>query len=237
MSATPILTIVLPVFNEVETISQAINDVASLDVDKEIIIIDNYSTDGTRDILRSINNPEINILYNDRNRGFGFSFKRGLELARGDYLFIHFARCEYEYTKCLEMLLLCMNNNLDAVFGSRLVSVKNIMQKFKAITERPPFLASFILTYLVNKWYSRSFTDIIGIKLYRVKNLKNIPINTYGFGFEAEHISRMCKAGFSIGEVRVGYWPTQDQRRKKIKPYHLVNLLWVLFREKYLVRH
>ena len=228
------LTIIVTVYNEVRTVKQAIDDVRSLDIEKEIIVIDNCSTDGTKEILKGFNDDDIKIIYQDKNYGYGKSIERGVSLANGEYIFVQFTDLEYDYTKCLDMLQLAEKNGYDAVFGSRLKDILKIRSKWSLVKERPACLATLISTYLVNKWYGYHFTDVIGTKLYRTSSVRTIPIDTYGPGFEFEHVSRMCKAGFKIGEINVGYKPRASNKEKKIKPYHMLNALWALFKVRFL---
>ena len=224
------LTIIVTVYNEVKTIKQAIDDVRSLDVDKEIIVIDNCSTDGTCEILEALTDYDIEIVYQDRNYGVGKSFEKGFELANGEFVFIQHADLEYEYRKCLDMLRLAERVNLDAVFASRIKDLLKIRSKWSLLKERPAYLASYISTYLINRWYGYNFTDVIGAELYRTTVIKEIPINTYNAGFKFEHVSRMCKKKLKIGEINIGYKPRENSSGKTIKAYHMLNALYAMVR-------
>lgn len=225
------LTVLIPVFNEVKTIREAVEDARRIDAQSEIIVIDNYSTDGTRDILKSLDVEPIKIVFQDQNYGFGTSIEKGISLARGEYIYVHMSDREYHYSNCHQMLRLAEENNLDAVFGSRLKNRKKSV--LGLIRERPEYIASFLCTFLINFWYRRNFTDVLGNRFYRRKSVLTIPITTHGIGFEFEHTSRMCKRGFKIGEIAVKYVSRPFRREKKIRPYHLLLALWVLFRVRY----
>ena len=229
----PKLSFVVTVYNEKRTIEQAINDVKSLNVDKEIIVVDNFSTDGTRDILDSMDDGSITLVYQDKNYGFGKSIETGIKHAKGEFIFIQFADLEYDYTKCIDMLNLAEKEKYDAVFGSRLKTRLKNENIWNIIKERPTYLASVVSTFLINKWYNFNFTDIIGTKLYRTSSVRKIKIHTYSMGFEFEHVSRMCKAGFHIGEVNIDYNPRTSKEGKKIKFYHMLNAFFAMFKVKY----
>jgi glycosyltransferase involved in cell wall biosynthesis len=228
------VTIIVTVYNEIKTIIQAIDDVRTLNVEKEIIVIDNCSTDGTRELLRSIEDDSFKVVFQDKNYGFGKSIETGISLAKGEYIFVQFSDLEYDHTKCIDMIRLAENNNYDAVFGSRIKDILKTRSRWSLIKERPACLASVISTYLVNRWYGYNFTDIIGAKLYRTSSVKKIQIDTYGMGFEFEHVSKMCRRRFRIGEVNIDYWPRTNSKEKKIKPYHMLNAVWAMFKVKFL---
>lgn len=228
------LTVIVTAYNEIKTIVQAINDVRNLDIEKEIIVVDNCSTDGTRELLRSIEDGSFKVVYQDKNYGFGKSIETGISLAKSEYIFVQFSDLEYDHTKCIDMIQLAEDNNYDAVFGSRTKNILKTWTRWRLIRERPAYLASVISTYLVNKWYGYDFTDIIGAKLYRTSSVKKIPIDTYGMGFDFEFVSKMCRRGFTIGEVNVDYRPRSNSKEKKIKPYHMINALWALFKVRFM---
>jgi len=227
------ISFIIPCYNEIKTIEKAIQQVRDLQINKEIIIIDNGSSDGTREVLESINSDDLQIVFQDKNYGFGKSIQVASSLVTGDFIYIQFADLEYELKKCHEMLIIAIRENLDAVFGSRLSS--RIMNEsfFSIINKKPAFLATFITTFLINKWYNYQFTDIIGSKFYRTSSLKTVIPQTNGQGFDFELVSIMCKRKFKIKEIQVGYTPRKNPREKKIKPYHMINALWALIKVKW----
>ncbi|MDI6839390.1 MAG: hypothetical protein QMD71_00815 [bacterium] len=130
------------------------------------------------------------------------------------------------------MIKLAESDNYDAVFGSRLMGRENLSY-WELIKERPEYLATIISTFLINKWYNYNFTDIIGAKLYRTSSVRKMRFDTYGVGFDFEFVSKMCKSGFKIGELPIGYKPRLQKEGKKIKPYHMLHALVALFRVKF----
>ena len=111
------LTIIVTVYNEVRTVKQAIDDVRSLDIEKEIIVIDNCSTDGTKEILKGFNDDDIKIIYQDKNYGYGKSIERGVSLANGEYIFVQFNRLN-KIKKQLNPFLFC-TSAMDDMFSYR----------------------------------------------------------------------------------------------------------------------
>jgi len=227
------ISIIVIVYNEVKTIKKAIDDVRSLDLDKEIIVIDNFSTDGTINELKKLNYTNIRIVYQDKNYGVGKSYETGFKLATGKYIFIQHADLEYDAAACLDMLKLAENKNLDAVFGSRIKDSLKIQSKWNLVKERPAFLASYIATSLINKWYGYNFTDVIGGEFYKTSIIRSVPISTYQTGFKFEHVSRMCKQSLNIGEINIGYKPRENSSEKKIKAYNMLNAIWAMFKVRY----
>ena len=145
------LTLVIQVFNEKSTILQAINEAKQLKIDKEIIVVDNHSTDGTREILKNLNDDSLHIIFQPKNFGPGRTVQVGTNLAEGIYLHFYHADLEYKANDVYKMLQKAEEENLDAVFGSRLANKKHL-SKFTLIKERPYVLATLIATYLINKW-------------------------------------------------------------------------------------
>jgi len=228
------VSFIIPCFNEIKTIRQAIEEVKILDFEKEIIVVDNCSTDGTREALKDLETTDMQIVYQDKNYGFGRSIQIASSLATGDFIYIQFADLEYELNKCYKMLSIAVRDNLDAVFGSRLSSKIMNESFFITISKKPSFLATFITTYLINKWYDYQFTDIIGSKFYRTSSLRKVIPKTNGQGFDFELVSIMCKRKFRIKEIEVGYTPRNNPGEKKIKPYHMINALWALIKVRWL---
>ena len=145
------LTILIGCFNERPTILQAIEQAKDIKIDKEIIVIDNCSTDGTREILEELkDNKELSIIFHSKNMGAGYSAIEGINLAKGDYLYGPGADLEYKMEDVYAMLNKLEMENLDVVLGSRLLEKKGI-SRYRLIKERPFWLGTLIATFLVNK--------------------------------------------------------------------------------------
>ena len=222
------LTYVVLVWNEVKTIKKAIEDVQKIKYpNKEIIVIDNNSTDGTKNILKKIKN--IKKIYRKKNLGAGKSCVTGIKKAKGEYIFIQFSDLEYDHNRSIDMLNYAMKNNLDIVLGSRLKNKKSI---YKMIIRKPSYLATIITTFLINILYKKKFTDIIGAKLYKTQSVKKIPVNSFHTGFDFEFISRACVRKLKIGEISVKYKQRKNSSNKKIKFYNIFNAFYEIFKVK-----
>ena len=225
------ITYVVLVWNEVKTIKKAIQDVESIKYsNKEIIVIDNNSTDGTVDILKKIKN--IKIIYRKKNLGAGQSTLTGIKKAKGEYIYIQFSDLEYDHNRSIDMLNYAIKNNLDIVLGSRLKNKKSV---YKLLLKKPAYLATILTTFLINIFYKKNFTDIIGSRLYNKESISKISekSTSRGAGFDFELVSLMCKHQFKIEEIYTSYIPRANSAEKKIKFYHMFNALFEIFRIKF----
>lgn len=224
------LTVIVTVYNEKNTIIKAIEEARNIQLDKEVIVIDNCSTDGTREILRGLNYSDIKIVYQSMNYGYGMSVIAGMNLAQGEYLFVHNSDLEYDPACVYEMLESAERENLDVIFGSRLLNRRN-EPVFKILKERPFFLGALIITFLTNLFYGKNFTDVIGNRLYRTSSLRKLNPQIHGIGFDFEVVSKLCKYGFKIKEMPVKYSPRT--KGKKITVYDIIPAVLTMLRIKF----
>jgi glycosyltransferase involved in cell wall biosynthesis len=226
------LTIVITVFNEKNTIVRAIEEAKNIAIEKEIIVVDNFSTDGTREILRGLNDDSIKIVYQSRNYGYGMSIITGMNLSRGEFVYVHNSDLEYDLNCVYAMLDLAEKDKLDAVFGSRLYNrIKE--GRFKILRERPFYLGTMVTTKLANIFYGKNFTDIIGSKFYRTASLRKINPQLASIGsFDFEVVSKLCKYSFKVKETPVKYSPRA--LGKKIRVYDIVPAVLTMLKIKFL---
>ena len=226
------ITYIITVYNEVKTVAKAIEDIIQLKFrNKEIIVIDNGSNDGSQEIINKFSN--IKKILRKKNLGFGKTIEEGINKAKGKYIFIHYSDLEYDHKRSIFMMRLAERKKLDVVMASRLKNILKKKNKIQIIWSKPAYMATLICTYLINKFYNKKFTDVIGTKLYLTKNIKKIPINSYGMGFDFEFISRICKNNYKIAEVSIRYKPRPNFNDKKIKFYHMMNALYEIFKVKF----
>ena len=229
-----IITFLIPVYNEVKTVENAIGEVLELkNIQKEIIVIDNCSTDGTIEILKKFKDTNnVNIIFKSKNLGYGDSIKKGFELATGDYIYIQYTDLEYHINGFKLMLNKILETKSDCIFGERYKtnSNKNIIQQ---IINRPAYLATLITTTMINIFYNKNFKDIIGAKLYKTNKIKSIKIDCNYAGFDFELVSRMIKNNFKIERILVPYKPRENSSEKKIKFYNMFNAIYEIFRIKF----
>ena len=224
------LTYLVLVYNEVKTVKKAIEQVINIKYkNKEIIVIDNGSTDGSAEIIKKF--KKIKKILRKKNLGAGKSMEEGFKKAKGDYIFIQYSDLEYDYKRSIYMKNYAIKNNLDVVLGSRLKNKKNSI--LKIILDKPAYLATITCTFLINIFYNKNFTDIIGGKLYKRSSILKVPISSYHYGFDFQFLSRACKKKLTIGEVSIKYCPRKNSSEKKIKFYHMINALYEIFKVKF----
>jgi len=228
------LTIIVTCFNEKITILKAIEEAKNLNIEKEIVVIDNCSTDGTREILKALNDNSIKIVFQPQNYGYGRSVKTGISLAKGEFAYVQYSDLEYDIGSVHGMLNLAEKDNLDAVFGSRLYGIKkNLISVYRLVKKRPYYLGTLATTFLINLFYGRRFTDIIGTRLYRTSSFKKIDIKANGMSFDFEVVSKLCKKGFSIKETPVSYKARSAREGKKVKAMDIIPALAAIIRIKF----
>ena len=210
-----LITYIIPVLNERKTVEKSVQDIINLSIEKEIIIIDNNSSDGTKEVIKKFYNmPNIKIIEKNQNLGFGHSIQTGFNLANGKYLFIQYADLEYDHFASLKMLEIAEKEKLDVVFASRLLNSTKF-EILKKLIKKPSYLATLICTFLINFFYKEKLTDIIGTKLYNKKNLINLMPKNNGQGFDFEFVSIICKKKLKIKELNIEYTPRKNSKKKK----------------------
>ena len=226
------LSIIICCFNEKATISKVIQEAKVLNIDKEIIVIDNCSTDGTKEILEGLKGDNtLKIIFNPKNMGPGYSGFEGIRLARGDYFYGPGADLEYSMEDVYQMIDKAEKEDLDVVLGSRLMDRKNVSLP-ELIKERPFWLGTIIGTFLINFLYRRNFTDVIGSNLTKVEVFRSLGISNRGHAEAFEFISRICKRGCKIGEVPVYYKPRPHKEGKTISVFDMLPAILVILRIK-----
>lgn len=225
-----LLSVVIPVFNEAKTISKIIDEInaVSLLFEKEIIVIDDSSTDGTTEILRTIerDNNNIAVIYHDKNQGKGAALKNGFNLAKGDIVIIQDADLEYnpqEYSKLINPIVV---GKADVVYGSRFISGEphRVLYFWHSMGNR-------FLTLLSNMFTNLNLTDMeTCYKVFRKEILTKIDIREKRFGFETEITAKVAKQGCRIYEVGISYSGRTYKEGKKINWKDGVWALWCILR-------
>tara|TARA_B100000131_G_scaffold310161_1_gene341529 strand:- start:171 stop:857 length:687 start_codon:yes stop_codon:yes gene_type:complete len=207
------ISIVIPCYNESSTISKIIEKVKNeKNYDKEIIVIDDFSTDGTREILKNDISEKIDeLILNDRNFGKGYSVRQGIKRAKGDIILIQDADLEYDpsdYSKLIEPI---KKDYADVVYGSRFVGSdeKRVLFFWHSI-------GNYFLTTLSNMFSNLNLTDMENCyKVFKSEIIKNIELKENRFGFEPEVTAKIAKKNCRIYEVGVKYYGrTYDQGKK-----------------------
>lgn len=206
------LSVVIPVYNEKETILGIIRRVKEEPTDKEIIIIDDCSTDGTRDVLKGINDDSVKVYFHEKNQGKGAALRTGFGKASGDIVVIQDADLEYdpqEYPKLIKPIL---DGKADVVYGSRFSGGEPHRVVFFW-----HMMGNRFLTFLSNILTNLTLTDMeTCYKAFRSDVLKEIVIEENRFGFEPEITAKVAKLGVRIYEVGISYSGRSYGEGKKI---------------------
>lgn len=208
------ISVIIPCYNEKNTIEKIVEKIIALkDLDKEIIIVDDNSTDGTKDILKNIINKNVSKIYfNETNQGKGFCVKKGIQEAIGDIILIQDADLEYdprEYSKLIKPIL---DGHADVVYGSRFIGgdERRILFFWHTIANR-------MLTLLSNMFTNLNLSDMeTCYKVFKTDIIKKIELQEKGFGFDPEVTAKISKLKPRIFEVGISYFGRTYEQGKKI---------------------
>ena len=223
------LSIIIPVFNEYETICELIRRVDAVQLDKEIIIVDDGSTDGSRDLLNKYEGRDgFKVVYQSKNMGKGRSLRTGFEKAEGEIIIIQDADLEYnpkDYPILLEPIL---DGRADVVYGSRFLGGPHRVLFFWH------YLGNRFLTTLSNMFTNINLTDMeTGYKVFRRSVLDSISLRCNRFGFEPEFTAKIARNKFIIYEVPISYAGRDYSAGKKINWKDGVAAIWFIFRFRF----
>ena len=216
------LSIIIPVYNERETIQKVVDKVKAVNIEKEILIVDDGSTDGTGEILKTVENlafkvegekpkTDIKVIYHLQNRGKGASIKTALSYVTGDIIIIQDGDLEYDPQDYSKLIAPIIRGETDVVYGSR------ILGKGKRSYWRYYWGGRF-LSWLVNILYGARITDEpTCYKVFRTGVLKGLELRCQGFEFCPEVTAKLCRRGYRIKEVPISYCPRKIEEGKKIR--------------------
>jgi len=208
------LSVLMPVYNEVRTIDQILRLVAEVPIEKEIVVVDDGSTDGTREILSHWNGRAgVRVILHERNTGKGGALRTALAAATGEILLIQDADLEYEPSEYPSLLRPIESGRADAVFGSRFRgSAENRVQNFWHT------VGNRVLTLISNVVTDLNLTDMATCyKAFHRRVLPSLDIVQRGFGVDAEITVKLARGGFRIFEVPVSYYARSRAEGKKIR--------------------
>ena len=207
------LSIVIPVYNEKGTIEDLLKLVKEVEgIEREIVIVDDCSTDGTTEILKKLEkeNPDIKFFYKDVNKGKGDTLKVGFEHTAGDYVIVQDADLEYDPQDYHKLLRALEEENVDVVYGSRFSGNYEDMSNLH-------YLGNKILTLLTNLMFGVMLTDMeTCYKLLPGDFIRGVDIKSPRFDFEPEITAKVLKAGLRIKEVPISYKGRNHLEGKKI---------------------
>ena len=209
------LSVVIPVYNEAQTIRELVGRVRAVEgIDMEIILVDDGSTDGTRDVLTTMGEEdgELRVLMHEQNQGKGAALRTGIEAATGDLVIVQDADLEYdpfEYPKLIQPIL---DDKADVVYGSRFAGGEShaVIRFWHALGNR-------FLTYLSNCFTNLYLTDMeTCYKVFRREIIQDIRIEENRFGFEPEITAKLARKDCRIWEISISYYGRGYHEGKKI---------------------
>ena len=221
------LSVIIPCFNEVNTLKSLLDAVRSSGIkNQEIIVVDDCSTDGTRELLKSWENSDIKIFYHDLNKGKGAALRTGFKNATGDICIVQDADLEYDPKEFQIVIGPIVENKADVVFGSRFQS------------GRPHRVVYFwhrvgngFLTLLSNFFTDLNLSDMeTCYKAFRTEVIKSIDIKENRFGFEPEITAKISKMNLRIYEVGISYYGRTYDEGKKIGWKDGIRAIYCIFK-------
>jgi len=224
----PLLSVVMPAYNERETIEEIIRRVLAVPVRLELIVVDDASTDGTRDILQELARTlPITVLSQPQNRGKGAALRAGFAAVRGDIVVIQDADLEYSPEEYPSLIELICAGRADVVYGSRFIG------RHRAFLFTH-YLGNRVLTGLTNVLYNTMLTDMeTCFKAMRVDVLRSMTLRSDRFGIEPELTAKIFKRGYRVYEVPITYDGRGYEEGKKITWKDGVAAVWTLLKYRF----
>ncbi len=221
------LTFLIPVYNERATIEAILREVSSVGLADEIIVVDDASTDGTRELLQQIlpGFPNARLLLHERNRGKGAAIRTGLGAVTSDLVLIQDADLEYDPREVPNLLRPIQDGKADVVYGSRFLGAPRRTAMFWHM------VANQLLTLMTNLLYNSILSDMeTGYKLFRRELVQSIPLRSNRFDFEPEITAKLLKRKARIFEVPISFNPREYSEGKKIGLADAFAAVWALLK-------
>lgn len=233
-AAPRVLSIIIPVFNEagtIEDITRLIENADAPGLEKELVFVDDCSTDGSREILQKLEagNPDWRFVYHERNQGKGAALRSGFKAARGDVLLIQDADLEYDPADYPALLAPILQGRADVVYGSRFLGggAHRVVFFWHYVGNR-------LLTTLSNMMTDLNLTDMeVCYKAFARKVLAGLTLQENRFGFEVEFTAKVARAGWRVYEVPISYHGRTYEEGKKITWRDGFRALWCILKYRF----
>ena len=223
------LSVVVPAFNEKATIAEIIDRIRATGLDIELIVVDDGSTDGTRELLHQLSGKIDRLLLQPANRGKGAALKAGFAVATGDVLIIQDADLEYDPEDYRELLRPIEKAGADLVLGSRLTGAKPQRAYYYW-----HYIGNRLITFIARVLYNTTLSDIYTCyKVFKREQLTGLDVHSDGFEFDAEFLAILLKRHLVVYEVPIAYYGRSYGEGKKIKWYHTARVIWNLVKYRF----
>ncbi|MBI5453480.1 MAG: glycosyltransferase family 2 protein [Deltaproteobacteria bacterium] len=221
------LSVIIPVYNEKETIRDILDRVKAVDIEKEIILVDDFSTDGSREILQGLAEKGEKVFFHERNMGKGAALRTGFAHVTGDYCIVQDADLEYDPEDYHRLIAPVLKGKAVVVYGSRFTGEHRNMFFHHWVGNK-------FLTLVTNMLYNTTISDMeTCYKLFRSDIIKSVNIKSNRFNFEPEITAKVLKKGFRIYEVPISYAGREFSEGKKITWRDGFSALWTLLKYRF----
>ncbi|PKL91388.1 MAG: glycosyl transferase [Candidatus Goldiibacteriota bacterium HGW-Goldbacteria-1] len=227
-----LLSVIIPVYNEERTLEELVDRVMNVQLEgvtKQVVIVDDKSTDATHSILEKINlkYPQIEIIYKEKNEGKGAALKTGFALAKGDYTIIQDADLEYDPEDYKVIIDSFKHKEVDVVYGSRFLGRHRAFLFMNLIANK-------ILNLVTNILYNTTLTDMeTCYKMFKTELIQSLEIKSKGFEIEPEITAKMLKKQARIYEVPISFYGRSYNEGKKIKAIDGFKAIWALIKYRF----
>lgn len=225
------LSVVMPVYNEKNTVLKIIEKVLKLDIVKEIVVVDDGSTDGTRDVLKNTKlDPRVKVILHEKNSGKGAALRTGFKATTGDIVTIQDADLEYDPNEFLEMIKPIEDGVADVVYGSRLSGGKP--QRVHMFWHKA---GNSLISFTMNLLFNSTLSDIeTCYKMFRKEVIERITIRSNDFSVEPELTAKILKnKALRIYEIPISYYGRTYEEGKKISWKHGFGALWAILKYRF----
>ena len=223
------ISVIIPVYNEVESIREIVKRVNNTKLAWEIVIVDDCSIDGTRDVLREMDGKgNVRVILKDKNEGKGSAVRAGMTAAKGEVLLIQDADLEYDPRDYPILLKPLEEGIADVVYGSRFLGGPRRVVMFWHM------VANHLLTFMTNLLYNTILSDMeTGYKVFRREVVEGMSLHAKRFDFEPEFTAKVLKRKYRIFEVPITFNPRDYSQGKKIKLKDAFEAVWTLLKYRF----
>ena len=223
------LSVIIPIYNEVESIREIIKRVQGTKLAWEIVLVDDGSIDGTRDLLKEMDGKDnVRVVLHEKNQGKGAAVRTGFSTARGEVLLIQDADLEYDPRDYPTLLKPLEEGIADVVYGSRFLGGPRRVVMFWHM------IANYLLTFMTNILYNTILSDMeTGYKVFRKEVIEGMPLHAKRFDFEPEFTAKILKRKYRIFEVPISFNPRDYSQGKKIKLKDAFEAVWTLLKYRF----